>query len=72
MTNILNKKKSYVIFLILYTVSVLAWVFIDDGFIGLRWLSFYNLAIVTPFLLADMYSWRNESLESLKKEKFIF
>lgn len=72
MKNILNRKKSYVIFLILYTVSILTWVFIDDDFIGLRWLSFYNLAIATPFLLADIYSWRNESLENLKKENLFF
>lgn len=72
MKNILNRKKSYVIFLILYTVSVLTWVFIDDDFIGLRWLSLYNLAIATPFLLVDIYSWRNESLENLKKENLFF
>lgn len=72
MKNILSKKKPYVICLILYIVSVLAWVFIDDDFIGLRWLSFYNLAIAMPFLLADIYSWRNERLESLKKENLFF
>lgn len=72
MKNILNKNKSYVVFLILYTIIVLTWVFIDDDFIGLRWLSFYNLAIATPFLLADMYSWRKDSLESLQKENLFF
>lgn len=72
MKNSLRYIKSYVIFLIFYTALILAWVSIDDNFIGLRWLAFYNLAIAVPFLLVDIYTWRNESLSSLKKENSFF